>query len=187
MRGLIAKILSSFALALISINLFAMDCDSHGCREDIDDLYPTHGNPADLIVPLLIFVFFTLFIVVSAGATIKCWKENKYFAAIFSSVICISLTWFLLNWIDWSMVGAAGFVGGMWVAIGAIFLLFGFILKAITGIFLKPARNMSTEDFMHSIASLIGGIMFMVFMAALYALIFIGLPIMLIVKIFGLG
>lgn len=188
MSCLMKRILTGVSWTLFSINAFAMDCDMRGCREDIEDIdASTHGNPLDFIVPFLIGVFLVLFIWLSAAAAVKYWKENKYLTFIIFATICIALSWFLLSWIDWRWFAAVGLMGSVWVAIGAAFLLFGFVLKLITGIFLKDVRNMSTNNFVESIAALVGGVMSTMFIVALYAFMFVGIPIVLIINVFGLG
>lgn len=69
----------------------------------------------------------------------------------------------------------------------AVFCVVVFILKIFIGIFSKDIRRMSAGHLINQIAAFIGGIGHMLFMIGFFMLIFIGIPVIVIMKLFDLS
>lgn len=150
-----------------------------------------HSNsdaPDWLIIWVLGFVAIFL-LLLSAAHAFKYWKEGAYLKSIIVLVICAALSWFLISWIEWSKVwwtlASIGAIGGSLFAVGASLFIVGFVLKVIFGIFFKDARNVSTGDFIEGVASLVGLVLAMVVPFLVFAAIFIGLPVIIIIQLFA--
>jgi hypothetical protein len=148
--------------------------------------YHSNSTMPDWMVSLILIVgaaFLMLFSLVNA---VENWRNKIYLKSVIWWVVAGLSCWLIISQINWGYVLGLGFLGASWLLLGLGFLAIGFVLKTLVGIFFKPARDASAEEFIQGAASIVGFIGSSIIFILMGAMIFLGIPIAIISKLFGL-
>lgn len=148
--------------------------------------YHSPSTMPDWMVSLILIVgaaFLMLFSLVNA---VENWRNKIHLKSVIWWAVAGLSCWLIFSQINWGYVLGFGFLGASWLLFGLGFLAIGFVLKILVGIFFKPARDASTEEFIQGVASIVGFIGSSIALILMWAMIFLGIPIFIISKLFGL-
>lgn len=148
--------------------------------------YHSNSTMPDWMVSLILIVgaaFLMLFSLVNADGN---WRNKIYLKSVIWGVVAGLSCWLIISQINWDYILGFGFLGASWFLFGLGFLVIGFVLKLLVGIFSKTARDATTEEFIQGVASIVGLIGTSFFFILTVAMMSIGIPILIISKLFGL-
>jgi len=152
--------------------------------------YHSYSSIPDWVVSLFLIVGGAFLLFFSLGNAATSWQNKNYLKAVILGGMAGLSCWLILSQINWGYIAGLGFIGASWLLLLGILtigiLTIGFVLKVLVGIFFKPARHASTEKFIHGVASIVGIIGSSVFVILMWVTIFLGIPIVIISKLFGL-
>jgi len=148
--------------------------------------YHSYSSMPDWMVSLFLIVGGAFLLLFSLGNSATSWHSKNYLKAVIWGAVAALSCWLVLSQINWGYIAGLGLMGASWLLLGLGILTIGFVLKVLVGVFFKPARHASTEEFIHGVASIVGLIGSSVFFILMWATIFLGIPIFIISKIFGL-
>lgn len=148
--------------------------------------YHSYSSMPDWMASLLLIVGGAILLLFSLGNAATSWQNKNYLKAVILGGVAGLSCWLIISQINWGYVLGFGALGASWFLFGLGFLAIGFVLKLIVGIFFKPARNASTEEFIQGVASIVGFIGSSIVFILMGAMIFLGIPIFIISKLFGL-
>jgi len=138
------------------------------------------------MVSLILIVGAAFLLLFSLGSAATNWNNKNYLKAVVWVTVAGLSCWLILSQINWGYIASLGFIGAFWLLLGIGILTIGFVLKVLVGVLFKPARDASTEEFIHGVASIVGFIGSSVVFILMWATIFLGIPIAIISKLFGL-
>ena len=148
--------------------------------------YHSNSQMPDWMASLILIVVAAFLLLFSLVNAVTNWRNKIYFKSVIWWAVAGLSCWLILSQINWGYVVGLGILGTSWLLFGLTFLAVGFVLKVLVGVFFKPARNASTEEFIHGVATLVGLIGISIVGLFMWVMIFIGIPIFIISKLFGL-
>lgn len=171
----------NFMLGLLALLYFAAYPDVSMARG-----YHNYSSMPGWMASLFLIVGGAILLLFSLGIAATNWHSKNYLKAVIWGTVAAFSCWLILSQINWDYIAGLGFIGASLLLLGLGILTIGFVLKVIVGIFSKSARNASTEEFIHGVTSIVGFIGNSVVFILMWATIFIGIPIAIISKLFGL-
>jgi len=148
--------------------------------------YHSHSQMPDWMVSLILIVGAAFLLLFSLGGAATNWNNKNYLKTVVWVTVAGLSCWLILSQINWGYMAGLSFLGTSWLLFGLVIFAIGFLLKVLVGIFFKPARETSTEEFIQGAASIVGLIGGSIFFILMWAMIFLGIPIAIISKLFGL-
>ena len=144
----------------------------------------------DWMVSVLLIIGAAFLLMFSLVNAVGNWDNKIYSKSVIWWVVAGLSCWLIFSQINWgdvlSFVLGFGFIVVSWLLFGLGLFAIGFVLKVLVGIFFKPARDASTEEFTQGVASIVGFIGVSIVYMLTLASIFLGIPIFIISKLFGL-
>lgn len=125
--------------------------------------YHSNSPMPDWMVSLILIVGAAFLMLFSFVYAVENWRNKIYLKSVIWWVVAGLSCWLIISQINWGYVLGFGFLGASWLLFGLGLLAIGFVLKLLVGIFFKPAREASTEEFIQGVASMVGVIVGLIF------------------------
>ncbi|MBL8371008.1 MAG: hypothetical protein JNK28_06435 [Burkholderiaceae bacterium] len=144
--------------------------------------YHSNSTIPDWMVSLILIVGAVFLIVFSFVNAFENWRNKIFLKSVTWWVVAGLSCWLIISQLNWSYVLGFGLLGASWFLFCFGILAVRFVLKLFVGILFKPAQYASIEEFIRGVA-FVGSLIGFVLMGAM---IFVGIPIFIISKLFGL-